>query len=331
MRLPGKPHLIALLIVVGTNAAGLAQSAKPEPTPTPVAPPIKLLLTSLVPDATVDVSGEVRLASGSDGVWVSNRTEGTAVRIDPKTNKPDNPVSIGNEPCRALLFAFKALWSPICAGSALRRVNPAEPDKPVTITTAIRGVGPLVTATGSVWMVTDENGSLVRIDPDTNAVVAEVTIPNGASAIAVSGDALWILSKSKSVVSRVNGYTNVVEETVKVGASPLAVTAGEGSIWVLNGDGSVSRIDPKTNKVTETIKTGATGTTGAIAVGEGSVWISTPGFPLSRIDPKTNRLAQQVTGPGGGVLLIAQKSIWLTATPTHIWRVDPRRVEATRK
>src|SRR6185503_1726844 len=331
MRLPGKLHLGALIVVLGTTAAGLAQSAKPEPTPTPAAPPIKLLLTSLVPDATIEIAGETSFASGPDGVWISSRTTGTAVRIDPKTNKPEKPVSIGNEPCQSLVFAFKSLWSPICAGGALRRVTPTDPDKPVTITTAVRGAGPLVAATGSIWMITDAAGSLVRIDPDTNAVVAEVTIANGATALAVSGDTLWVASKTKAMVSRVNGHTNVVEETVKVGASPLAVASGEGSFWVLNSDGSVSRIDPKTNKVIETIKTGAAGTTGTIAVGEGSVWLSTPGFPLSRIDPKTNRLAQQFTGPGGGVFLIAQKSIWLNATPTHVWRVDPKRVEATRK
>ena len=369
MRVPGKPQLVALTIVLGTISIGLAQTPKPEPTP--AAPPIKLMLTALVPDATFEFAGDLRFASAQDGIWVSSRATGKLTRLDTKTNKPGVSVDAGKEPCFGIVSAFKSLWVPLCGAKSLARIEPPvdpataaaakddakaadakpadakpseakpsdakpaddkpAPPKPLTlITTAIRGVGPIVSATGSIWMVTDPKGTLVRIDPDTNAVVAEVTVAVGATNIVAAGDALWVTSPKG--VSRVNGYTNVVEETIKVGPSPLAVASGEGAVWVLNGgDGSVSKIDPKTNKVMETIKAGSPGTTGTIVVAEGSVWLSTPGFPLSRIDPKTNRLAQQFTGPGGGVLLIAQKSIWLNATPTHVWRIDPRRVEATRK
>jgi virginiamycin B lyase len=367
MRVPGKPQLVALTILLGTISTGLAQSPKPEPTP--AAPPIRLALTSLVPDATFEFAGDLRFASAQDAIWVSSRTTGKLTRIDTKTNKPGVSVEAGKEPCSGIVSAFRSLWVPLCGANSLARIEPpvepaaaaAKPEaklpdakpaeakpaetkpadakpaedkpspKPITlITTGIRGVGALVSATGSIWIVTDSKGTLARIDPDTNAVVAEVTVAAGATNIVAAGDALWVTSPKG--VSRVNGYTNVVEETIKVGPSPLAVASGEGAVWVLNGgDGSVSKIDPKTNKVTETIKAGSTGTTGSIVVAEGSVWLSTPGFPLSRIDPKTNRLAQQFTGPGGGVLLVAQKSIWLNATPTHVWRIDPRRVEATRK
>jgi virginiamycin B lyase len=346
MRPIGKAYTVLLGLFAGCVAIGLAQGTKPDVTPLPAPPPITLPLTSLVPDAAIELGGDRRFAVTPEGVWVSNRTAGTVTRIDPKTNAPERPVPIGKEPCHSLVQAFKSLWTALCSSGSLARLDlpsatpavkdsaPARTEKnPLNeIKTGIRGAGPLVSATGSIWMITDAAGSLVRIDPDTNAVVAEVTVPGGSTNIAVSGDALWIASTAKAQVSRVNGYSNVVEETVKVGPAPIGVAAGEGSIWTLNGgDGSVSRIDPKTNKVTETIKVGAIGTTGTILAGEGSVWVSVPGFPLSRIDPRTNRLAQQFTGPGGGVLAIGLKSLWLAATPTHVWRIDPKRVEATRK
>jgi YVTN family beta-propeller protein len=181
-------------------------------------------------------------------------------------------------------------------------------------------------------MITDPSGALSRIDPDTNAVVAEITVAAGSNAMAFGDNSVWITSASKDVLTRVNGDTNVLVETIKVGRGPMAVTSGAGSIWTVNGgDGTVSRVDPKTNKVTQTIKTGVTGQSGAIVVGEGSVWLSAPGFPLTRIDPITNTLAQQFAGPGGGALALGHKSLWIAATPTAVWRVDPRRVEATRK
>ena len=358
MRFTGKPGSLAILFILGSTTAGLSQAVKPETTPIPAAPPITLTLTKLVPDATFQLDGDRRIAVAPDAVWVARRAPGDFVRIDPKTNTADKPIPIGKEPCHSLVQAFKSLWTSLCGPGTLVRFDPPAPasvpgkpstekpaDKPVDaaaapkpkdpitlITTGVRGAGPIVSATGSIWMVTGAGASLLRIDPDTNAVVAEVSLPAPATALAVSGEALWLVSSSKSVAIRVNGHSNVVEETIKVGPSPVAVASGEGSVWTLNGgDGSLSRIDPKTNKVAETIKAGVSGDHGTILVGEGSVWVSTPGSPLARIDPRTNTLAQRFTGPGGGVFAIGLKSIWLAATPTEIWRIDPKRVEATRR
>jgi virginiamycin B lyase len=355
MRLTGKPGSLALVLILGSTTAGLSQAGKPETKPIPAPPPITIPLTSVVPDAKIDLDGDRRITVTPEAVWVASRATGTLIRIDPKTNAADKPIPIGKEPCHSLIQAFKGLWTSLCGSGALVRFDPPAPpapsakdpaaDKPVAtpetktpkdpivlITTAVHGAGPIVSATGSVWMVTNAGASLIRVDPDTNAVVAEVSLPAAATAIAVSGDAIWLVSTAKALAIRVNGYSNVVEETVKVGPSPIAIASGEGSVWTLNGgDGSISRIDSKTNKVTDTIKAGTTGAAGTILVGEGSVWVSTPGSPLARIDPRTNTLAQRFTGPGGGVFALGLKSIWLAATPTQIWRIDPKRVEATRK
>ena len=102
-------------------------------------------------------------------------------------------------------------------------------------------------------------------------------------------------------------------------------------MWTLNqGDGSVSRIDPKTNKVVATIEVGVPGGGGEIAVGEGSVWVTAFEFPLSRIDPSTNTVVQQFAGKGGDAVRVGLGSVWLSNLEAgNVWRLDPRRVEAT--
>jgi virginiamycin B lyase len=208
------------------------------------------------------------------------------------------------------------------------------PGKPITIQTPGGAAGMLATGAGSVWSVIAPTGTIARIDPDTNAVVAEVSVLAGANAMTFANDALWLASTPKGVVTRVNGHTNVVTKTITVGKSPVAVAAGAGSLWVLNaGDGTVSRLDPATDKVTETIKLGTAGPgsqTGAILFAEGSLWVSVPGTPLARIDPASNRVVQRFTGTGGGTLAAGLRSLWLAVSPTELWRVDPKRVEATR-
>ena len=296
-------------------------------------PPLKLGLTSLVPEAVIEVAGD-RLAVTSDEVWVSNRAAGTLTRIDPQTYAVGKPLAMGEgtEPCLSLLPAFKSLWIPLCGSPGLARLETAAGKPPVVISLGVYRAGPVVTGTSSIWMITDPDGTLSRLDPDANGVVAEVTVPPGAGAVAFGHDAVWVTSSTRNVVTRVNGHTNVVLETIKVGPAPSSVAVGAGAVWVLNGgDGSVSRIDPKSNKVVETIKTGVPQRGGMILVGEGSVWVSAPGAPLTRIDPDANLVRQQFSGTGGGVMAIGLNSLWLGPTPSIIWRLDPRRIEATRK
>ena len=339
---------MALLLMVFVSFA--VQDPETKPTPAPTAPPLLLPLASLKPDATIAIGGERQIAVTPDGVWVSSRAAGTLTRIDSTTHTAGTPIPIGKEPCFAIVPAFKDLWIPLCGGPSLVRFSTpstssppatppgppaAQPEKPVkppvVISLGIRHAGPVATGASSIWMITDNAGILARIDPDTNAIVAEITVPAGPTAMAFGEGAVWVTT-ANHMLTRVNGDTNVVVEHIKVGRTPTAVAVGNGAVWVLNsGDGSVSRVDPKTNKVTATIKTGVTGAGGSIAIGEGSVWLSAAGMPLTRLDPTTNKMVQQFQGPGGGALAVGLKSLWFSATATAMWRVDPRRVEATRR
>ena len=69
---------------------------------------------------------------------------------------------------------------------------------------------------------------------------------------------------------------------------------------------------------------------GEIAVGEGSVWVTSFEFPLSRIDIATNTIVQQFFGKGGDAVRVGLGSVWLSNLDTgNVWRLDPRRIEAT--
>jgi len=194
--------------------------------------------------------------------------------------------------------------------------------------------GGIVTGAGSVWLMTDAKGTLARIDPETNKVVAEIYVASGSYGLAfgpAGDDAVWVTSSEHDSVARVDPHTNLVVETIKVGKSPRFIAAGAGGVWTINqGDGTVSRIDPKTNKVAATIEVGVPGGGGEIAVGEGSVWVTSFEYPLSRIDPARNAVVQQFYGPGGDAVRVGLGSVWLSnLRQGNVWRLDPRRIEAT--
>jgi YVTN family beta-propeller protein len=61
----------------------------------------------------------------------------------------------------------------------------------------------------------------------------------------------------RGTVSRIDPKTNAVVATIRVGADPFGIAVGEGSVWVANRRGfSISRIDPRTNEVVASIPIG---------------------------------------------------------------------------
>ena len=176
-------------------------------------------------------------------------------RVDLKTNVVAKTISVGKAPCGGILSAFGSLWSPLCGQSAVARVDPKKDEVSATFPSSLAAdFTAIASGVGSVWLLTDNKGTLVRIDPATNTTVAEIYLPPGANAMAFGQDALWITCGARDVLVRLNPYTNLVVETIKVGKGPRSVAIGEGAVWTLNQVGTVSRVDPKTNKVAETIQ-----------------------------------------------------------------------------
>ena len=319
----------ALYLLLGLLT--MAQSAR-TPKPGVKTPGVKIPIERLKPDAMFDVPGAPDWIAIDQAVWISNKPKNSVVRLDPKTNTVAATIAVGQRPCSGLAAGFGSLWVPNCGDRTIARVDLETGAITATVPTGIgNSEGSIATGAGSVWMITDAKGTLARFDPATNAVVAEIYVAPGSYGLAFGEDALWVTSTERSTVARIDPHTNLVVETIAVGKAPRFIAVGAGAVWTLNQvDGSVSRIDPKTNTVTATIDVGVPGEGGDIAVGEGSVWVTSFEFPLSRIDPSTNAVVQQFYGKGGDAVRVGLGAIWLCNLEAgKVWRIDPRRVEAT--
>ena len=321
-----------VVFTVALGAVSMTSRGVPDqPAPAPSRPPADIPFSRLTPDATIATAFQPGAVASDDAVWVPGRETGTVTRIETKGNTVGTPIAVGLEPCASLVLAFDSLWVPLCGEKGIARVDLKEPK--VTATVALQvasGAGRIASSVGSIWAVTDRKGVLSRIDPDTNAPVAEVYVPGGAAAVAAGTDALWITSEGGGRLTRVSPHNHEVIEEIAVGPKPVRLAVGEGGIWILNGDGTVTRVDPDTNKVVATISLGGAMRDGDIAAGAGSVWVSATGSPIVRIDPRTNRAVQRFTGQGGGAILVAHGSLWVAAEAETTWRLDPRLVAAVR-
>ena len=307
-----------------------AQPSRPH-RPGVATPGVRIPITKLKPDAVYPITGAPDWMVIDEATWVSNSPLNSVARMDPKSAQFVT-VTVGKEPCSGLAAGFGSLWVPNCGDSTITRVGLKDAKVQATFPLTIGdSEGGVATGAGSFWILTDARGTLARIDPDTNKVVAEIYVPPGSFAVAYGEGAIWVTSTERNVVTRVNPYTNLIEASVPVGPKPRFITVGEGGVWTLNqGDGSVSRIDPKTNTVAATIELGVPGGGGEISAGEGSVWVTAMEYPLTRIDPAVNKVAQQFFGEGGDSVRAGGGSVWLTHLRAGlVWRLDPRRIEAT--
>ncbi len=150
--------------------------------------------------------------------------------------------------------------------------------------------GGLTASDDSLWIVSDENGTLLRIDPATNTVRAKIQIPPGSFNPLYREGTVWITGNKTSVLTPVNAKTNEVGPSISVGPNPRFLTSGANSIWTLNqGDGTVTRVDAKTRRVIATIPAGIPGHGGEIAFGANSIWATVIDKPLTQISPRPTR------------------------------------------
>jgi YVTN family beta-propeller protein len=307
-----------------------AQKKGRRPPPPGVSTPgVKRDMSAIKPDAVFPVEGTPDWqVLTDDAVWVTNGPKNTVHRLDPATNKVLAAVTVGTRPCSGLAAGFGTIWVPNCGDRSGEGKSVSRIDMKTNQVVATLPLGPaqseggVATGAGSFWMVSDQKGVLSRIDPATDKVIAEITVPEKSAAVNFGEGAAWVTTPGANTLTRVDAKTNQVTATITVGAGPRFLTVGAGSIWTLNqGDGTISRVDAKTGKVLATIEAGIPGTGGEIAFGEGYVWATIPQIPVSQIDPATNTVVKQWVGPGGDSIRAGFGSVWLSnLRDGNVWR-----------
>jgi hypothetical protein len=190
---------------------------------------------------------------------------------------------------------------------------------------------------GATWVASQ--GALLRIDPQTNRVVATIPTPlTGESAsIAFGEGAVWMTSgQANGVVYRVDPAANRVTEAIGVPGGAFGIVVAAGTVWVTQylpepDPGIVARIDARSNRLLAPVE--VPNMPGAIRYGLDAVWV-TSRFTVSRIDPRSGTVNQPLHRVGD-VMAVGGGALWGTfandADDAGVQRVDPStgRVVAT--
>ncbi len=245
------------------------------------------------------------LVANRAALWVGHDT--TVERLDPRTLRVTATVALppivtlvtsgGDRPIRGLAAsaAGDVVWVSVANSAAgLVRIDAASAR--VVAALPVAAVGPAAVSAAGVWVVCCGGETflgpsrLVRVDPATNRVVAQVLLPGLPDAVGVGSSGVW-------------------------------VRAAAGPIW---------RVDPVTNRVVAevTIPHGLSGTRGSVLVGHDAVWVSDPASrTVVRIDPRSNRVAGR-TEVGGSPLAATAEGTVLAASGGRVLGLGRRTVRS---
>ena len=199
-----KRYLPALMVI----AMVLCGQQKPPAKPGVKTPGVQIPIAALKPEAVFEVPGTPDWIAVGDAVWISNKPKNSVARIDPKTNKVAETITVGKAPCSGLAIGFDSLWVPNCGDHTVSRVDLKTNKVTATFPIGIAdSEGGLAASPDSVWLLTDKKGTLARIDPATNKVVAEIYVAPGSFMAAYGEDAIWVTStREKSGEPRGSEY-----------------------------------------------------------------------------------------------------------------------------
>jgi streptogramin lyase len=181
--------------------------------------------------------------------------------------------------------------------------------------------------------------TLVRIDPNTNRVVAVVGVGKLPGAIAVGGRSVWTYNYTDGTVSEIDAESNEVRHTTTLVMTPY-LTASVGSALAADRDGAwVAGFDPVTggSALTRILRGGETRQyrLGANAVevvnGGGALWVlgrRGDATQLIRVNPRTGSVIRRVplSGVTGGAhtLSFGGGRLWLVDEEAGVlYRIDP--------
>jgi YVTN family beta-propeller protein len=262
------------------------------------------------------------LASDEEGVWVTN--DGRVEKFTFGTTNPVMSVSMP-APCGAMVTGFGSLWAASCEKKTIHRIDLLSGEISAIIETGLadsEGELSMAIGAGSVWLLTNADGQLSRIDPYQNKVIRKIKVAPHSFAVAFGFGSIWVTNTQDGSLQRIDPIKEKVIATIRVGPSPRFLTIGCGSIWTLNqGDGTVSRIDPETTKVVSTITAEVVGTGGDIAAGAAKIYVRAKNTLLSIIDPAINKVVARYGPPAGsGAVRVENGRVWVTAHDINtIW------------
>lgn len=187
----------------------------------------------------------------------------------------------------------------------------------------LRGVRVLAATDGSLFVASENDRRLYRIDTATETVTADVALAVPDSVASADG-AVFAIVDAPPRLARLDPATLVIEATAEVPGVATSVRVVAGTVWVPTEDGRLWRFDPDTLRAQAPVSFDAS--PGFFAEGGAGVWRTLLGTDtIVRLDPSTAQVLDtvRIDGEVRGIA-VGEDDLWVTDIANNrVVRLDP--------
>lgn len=190
----------------------------------------------------------VGAAAGEGSVWIANRDDNTLTRVDPDSNRVVATIRVGRKPI-GVEVAEGSIWVTNSGAGTLSRIDPHSDTVIATIHVGAEPFG-VSANNGMVWVVNaggplSHSGSLVCIDPKSNAVTKKIKVP-WSNVVLAHAPYVWVGTLHGEVI-RIDGQSGAILSRLKTLGGVGGLAASQNFLWVANNaNGVLDKIDVQT-------------------------------------------------------------------------------------
>jgi DNA-binding beta-propeller fold protein YncE len=258
----------------------------------------------------------LRIAAGSEKIWVLSEPEGTLTWIDAETDRIIGaPIDLGKG-VAAVAVGGGSVWVTDARTGELLRID----DETARVTQRIKiggHPGPIAYGGGRVWVADTKGAGITAVNTKGGRVVRRDLAPHAAPLRLGSGaGGLWVSVAERGTVRRIDMSSFAVGKPIPAGRRPTGITVADGLVWVADTrGGSVTRVDPSLQAVSGApIAVGEH--PGGIDAGTSAVWVGTAGEDAVR------RLDLPSGEPNGDPIPVGPEPAAIAVGTTAVWVVN---------
>ncbi|MBK5220307.1 MAG: protein kinase [Thermoleophilia bacterium] len=293
-----------------------------------------VLVLALVGSGGIDVSKPIaigkaplRIAAGSEAIWVTSERDGTLTRLDPESGDPvGEPFQLGAG-ISGVAIGSGSVWVTDPAAGELLRVDPASGE--ITQRIPVHGSpGPVVYGAGRIWVADNAAAGITAVNAKGGRVLKRGIAPHQEPLrLASGGGGLWVTSASTGRLRRIDESTMVPSGAIIVGRGPAGLTVAGGKVWVANSRANtVTTVDVSTRTVVGApIEVGEQ--PGGVDAGTSAVWVTTAADDaVTRLDLQSGeRVGGPIqVGPEPTAVAVGEGAVWVVNNGDGtVTRIEP--------
>jgi DNA-binding beta-propeller fold protein YncE len=256
----------------------------------------------------------LRIAAGSEKIWVLSEPEATLTRVDAATDEVIGaPVELPPG-VAAVAVGGGSVWVTDSVTGRLLRID----DESGGVTQRIKvggRPGPLVYGGGRIWVADTKGAGITAVNAKGGRIIRRHLPPHIAPLrLATGAGGLWVSNATSSTVRRIDLGTFAVGAPIAAGRRPAGITVADGLVWVADTRAdAVTRVDPSLQAVSGApIAVGPR--PGGIDAGPNSVWVTLAGEDaVRRLDLPSGEPdgAPIAVGPEPSALAVGETAVWV--------------------